>query len=73
MVQYSVVDAEEDLDAATTEDDAAWASEKNSLISHLLIRDAAHEIHHSHHDEFVKLVRDFIPRAEPEDTEQSDG
>ena len=45
--------------AATTEEDAAWASEKNSLISHLLIRDAAHEIHHSHHDEFVKAARDF--------------
>ena len=55
--------------AATTEEDAAWASKKNSLISHLLIRDAAHEIHHSHHDEFVKAVREFTAVEEVEDEE----
>jgi len=46
-------------DAATTEEDAAWASGENSLISQLLIKGAAHEIHHSHRDEFVKAVREF--------------
>ena len=52
--------ADQTKGAATTEEDAAWASEKNLLISQLLVRGAAHEIHHSHRAEFIKAVRDFI-------------
>ncbi len=46
--------------SAVQEDDALWAVEKNPLISHVLIEGSAHEIHHSHRDEFVKTVREFI-------------
>lgn len=46
--------------SAVSEDDVQWAVEKNPLISHVLIEGSAHEIHHSHRDEFVKTVREFI-------------
>lgn len=52
--------------SAVKEDDAKWAAEKNSLISHVLIEDSAHEIHHSHRDEFLKAVREYVAVHETE-------
>ncbi|MCH7905856.1 MAG: alpha/beta hydrolase [Chloroflexi bacterium] len=58
-----IVQADPARGAAVTEDDARWATETNPLISRVLIEGSAHEVHHSHRDRFVQIVRDFIERV----------
>ncbi|MDA1256549.1 MAG: alpha/beta hydrolase [Chloroflexi bacterium] len=55
-----IIQADPANGSAVTDDDALWATGKNQLVSRLLIEGSAHEIHHSHRDEFVRATRDFI-------------
>ncbi|MBT4074438.1 MAG: alpha/beta hydrolase [Chloroflexi bacterium] len=55
-----IMRADPENGSAVKEEDAKWAAEKNPLVSHILIEGSAHEIHHSHRDEFVKKVHEFI-------------
>ncbi|HCV28581.1 MAG TPA: alpha/beta hydrolase [Dehalococcoidia bacterium] len=55
-----LIQADPENGSAVKEEDAVWAAEKNPLISRLMVAGSAHEVHHSHRDEFVKAVRKFI-------------
>jgi len=57
--------------SAVWEEDAEWATGKNPLISSVFVEDSAHEIHHSHREEFVKAAKEFI-FVEPEDGPESE-
>jgi pimeloyl-ACP methyl ester carboxylesterase len=63
--------ADPEKGSAVREEDAEWATGKNSLISSILIEDSVHEIHHSHRDEFVNVEPAPETDSEPETETES--